>query len=410
MTQVVIRMKLTSIIDNISNWKIVTWVLLGLAVGYFLFFIQPVFINSSQAMQFFEYIPTFGQAGMDLETTIWYAKLWVVNGYSPYVGGGTFPPLAHVFFVPLLSLDFPIAYRIFTAFTLLCFLLTTLWIPYQLFEAERKKTLILLIFISGLFSYGLQFEIERGQFSVIAYALSLLSIYLFHRHERAMPLSYILLSIAVQLKIYPAIFAVMLIKDWRVWKDNLKRMIGLAAFNILALFSLGTQNFRDFVNAMSQAQFVKGEAWVGNHSISSFAKLYSPSASALETGLLIFAAASFFLILYMAYKENNSELNAFLLLSTTIITLLVPSISHDYRLSVLPAAMAIALASIELPNFSRKIRLLIAPLVMFMAAVYSSTLFSYTNKPDYFVNNMPALMVILLLITVIAVVQMKYAH
>jgi hypothetical protein len=202
----------------------------------------------------------------------------------------------------------------------------------------------------------------------------------------------------------------MLIKDWRVWKDNLKRMIGLAAFNILALFSLGTQNFRDFVNAMSQAQFVKGEAWVGNHSISSFAKLYSPSASALETGLLIFAAASFFLILYMAYKENNSELNAFLLLSTTIITLLVPSISHDYRLSVLPAAMAIALASIELPNFSRKIRLLIAPLVMFMAAVYSSTLFSYTNKPDYFVNNMPALMVILLLITVIAVVQMKYAH
>jgi hypothetical protein len=278
-----------------------------------------------------------------------------------------------------------------------------------------------LIFISGLFSYGLHFEIERGQFSVIAYALSLLSIYLFHKHKRVRLLSYILLSIAIQLKIYPAIFAVMLIKDWRDWKNNLTRMISLAALNILALFSLGTQIFRDFVNAMSKAQFVKGEAWVGNHSIASFVALHVPkispnwvwlnaNAGVIEIGLLIFVAVNFMLLLYIANKENRGELNTFLLLSTTLVTLLIPSISHDYRLSVLPAAIAMALSSVELSNFSRNVRLLMAVLLVLISVAYSSTLFSYTNKPDFLFNNMPTLMVMLLLTTVIAVVQMKYAH
>ena len=359
-------------------------------------------------MQFFEYVPTFGPVGMDLETTIWYAKLWVVNGYSPYVGGGTFPPLLHILFAPFVSMEFSAVYKIFTGLTLLSFLLITWLIPVRLFVAAEKKTVIILIFITGLFSYGLQFEIERGQFGVIAYALSVLSVFLFYKYARLRLLAYLLLSIAIQLKIYPAIFALMLIQDWKDWQTNLKRMIGLAAINMLALFSLGGKIFLDFIDALRQAQFLKGEAWVGNHSISSFAEIYAPNAGTIEIVLLIFVAVNYVLILYVAYKDNTGELNVFLLASTTIVTLLIPSISHDYRLSVLPAVIAMAVSNVALPHFSRYLRLLIAALLVFMSAAYSSTLFSYTNKPDYLSNNMPALMVILQLITLIAVLQMKY--
>ena len=348
-----------------------------------------------------------------------------MDGQSPYLGGGAFPPLAHVFFAPLLPLAFPVAYKIFTFITLLSFVLITWIIPTRYARDESKHPLILLIFITGLLSYGLQFELERGQFSVIAIAFCLLSIYLFHYHPRLRLLAYLLFTVSIQLKIFPAIFVVLFVSDWKDWKSNLKRGLGLFAFNFAALFVLGGEIFSDFLKAMTRIQLVDQQAWIGNHSIASFSTLYAEkltlvlpwlsrwiwlreNAWILEYSLLFFAAANFLIVLWVAYTENKPELNAFLLLSGTLLTLLIPSVSHDYRLSILPAALALALPGIKISGFERQVRLLVALIVLLIAMAYSSTLFSYTNRPGYLFNNLPALMTILLLTTVTAVFQKKY--
>lgn len=428
MNSSIMRDKFDGILDWIANWKAITWVLLGFSVSFVFFFVKPIFFSPVEAMQFFRYIPILEKIGIgaDLRTTIWYAKLWVVNGYSPYVGGGTFPPLAHVFFAPLLSIEFPLAYQIFTFITLLSFVLITWLIPLRCAGDERKHSLVLLIFITGLLSYGLQFELERGQFSVITIAFALLSIYLFHYHPRLRFLAYLLFTISIQLKIFPAIFVVLFVDDWRDWKTNIKRALGLFALNFAAFFVLGGKVFVDFVNAMTRIQLVDQQAWIGNHSIASFSTLYAEKLTLvlplisrwtwlrenpwiLAYSLLFFAVANFLVVLWAAYRQNKSQLNAFLFISATLLTLLIPSVSHDYRLSILPATMALMLPQVNLSGFTRNLRLFVALLLFLVAMAYSSTLFSYTNRPGYLFNNLPALMFILLLVTIITLLQMKYA-
>ncbi|MBC8506256.1 MAG: DUF2029 domain-containing protein, partial [Chloroflexi bacterium] len=266
------RFQLKAVFDAIANWKAITWTLLGFSVSFVFFFVKPIFFSPVEAMQFFRYIPILEKIGIgaDLRTTLGYSALWFVDGKSPYLGGGAFPPLAHVFFAPLLSIAFPTAYRIFTFITLLSFVLIAWIIPTRYARDESKHPLILLIFITGLLSYGLQFELERGQFSVIAITFCLLSIYLFHSHPRLRLLAYLLFTASIQLKIFPAIFVVLFVTDWRDWKTNLKRGLGLFALNFAALFVLGGEIFFDFLKAMTRIQLVDQQAWIGNHSIASF--------------------------------------------------------------------------------------------------------------------------------------------
>jgi len=423
------RSKLNCLLDSITNWNAITWVLLGFSISYGFFFIKPIFFGPTQTMQFFRYVPILEHTdiGEDLRTTLEYSALWFVDGQSPYLGGGAFPPLTHVFFAPLISIAFPLTYKLLTFSTLVSFVLITWLIPVRFARDESKHPLIVLIFVTGLLSYGLQFELERGQFSVLTIAFCLLSIYLFYYHPRFRMVAYLLFSISIQLKIFPAIFAVMLVTDWRDWKANLKRGVGLFSLNFAALLVLGGQNFSEFMKAMTRIQLVYQQAWIGNHSIASFSALYAEKETLvlpwisrwtwlrenvwiLEQGLLFFAVANFLLVLWVASTENKPELNAFLFLSGTLLALLIPSVSHDYRLSILPAAMALVLPKVNLFGFSRNMRLVVALLLLIISIAYSSTLFSYTNRPGYLFNNLPALMVILLLTTLIAVLQKKYAQ
>ena len=58
-------------------------------------------------------------------------------------------------------------------------------------------------FVTGLTSHGLQFELERGQFNVVAISLCLLAVYIFHYQVKYRHFGYLLFLVAVQLKVYP---------------------------------------------------------------------------------------------------------------------------------------------------------------------------------------------------------------
>jgi hypothetical protein len=367
-------------------------------------------------MYFPQYVPKIDPIGVDLRQFLDYAHSWVVSG-TPYIANNanTSPPLVALLFRPLLLLDFHVAYVMITIVTLLCFTLATLLIVF-LVRGKRLTPLIVLFFITGLFSYGLQFELERGSFSVITFFLCLLSIYIFHYHHRYRFLAYLLLSLAVQLKLFPAIFLVMFIRDWADWKGNVKRISAILAINLALFLVLGPKVFVDFLGAV-KGMAVNPFVWVGNHSIRSFTSLVLGHANGIGAVLLQLCLLGLVVIclgclMLKAYREKTTGLNQSLLLACTIGGMVVPSVSHDTRLPILAASVAIFLPE-RLPNTNAAKRLFSIALIVVISIAYSSTLFSYTNKPLLYFrghhlgllleNNLPALMVMLVACTVFSI-------
>jgi len=411
-----------NILEYILNLPLITWVVIGFLFVYLLFFIRPVFLNVSHEMQFFKPIPAMDPIGADLRLMLKRAEAWFIKKQSPYIiGENQKPPLASVLFTPLIFVDAPTAYAIITLISLLCYLFITLILPLLLNKEKRLHPVILLLFISGLFSYGFQFELERGQFNVLAISLCFGSIYIYHYYHRYRYVAYVLFSISIQLKLFPAIFIVMFVRDWRDWKNNIKRACALAMCNFLALFALGPQAFLEFITEVKK-HVVSPDNWIGNHSIRSFVtgvltraiekyQLHdwawvSQHPGLVEDTLLAFVAICLFLLMFQAYRQEWTGINPYLLLACTIGALLIPSVSHDYKLSILTAPVAIMFSD---ESFSKKVsntrwRPLFILLICMLSFAYSSTLFSYTHKSFILTNNFPALIAMLGAATVLSLV------
>jgi hypothetical protein len=206
-----------------NDWSVVLWVLMGYLAVYILLFLFPVFLSPNLAMNYLTgYIPNLNPIGNDLTVMVDLIQGWVAGSQSPYTIQ-FYPPLTYILFAPLLLIEDPLAlYRFFTLLTLVSYCLLTFALPLRIID-RRYLSLALLIFVTGLLSYGFQFEMERGQYNVFTFLLCLTSIYIFHYHPRYRILAYILFSISIQLKLYPAIFIVMLVDDWRDWKKIVLR-------------------------------------------------------------------------------------------------------------------------------------------------------------------------------------------
>ena len=211
----------------------------------------------------------------------------------------------------------------------------------------------------------------------------------------------------------------MFVTDWQDWKNNIRRFLVLSAVNFVLFFILGAHIFIDFLEAII-AQSVYPSIWIGNHSIRSFVSLLSINASEygwtwiyeysglVQTAFLAMITVCIFVIILQAYRQKQNGINSVLLLACTIGTLLIPSVSHDYKLSILAAPVAILFS--DLSSFSKtdlrpRLRLVMIVLIFVFSATYSSTLFSFTNKPFILHNNLPALVTMLLAITCLSIMS-----
>ena len=398
-------------------------VLVGLFTAYFIFFIIPMFLNTDMRVQYFNrYLPDRYPVGWDLETLLNHIRTWFVL-HTPYPGeiSQFYPPLTYVIFSPLVLVDYPTAYKLVTFTTLVSYLFLTLLLPIWV-TSERNHSLAFLMFATGIFSYGLQFELERGQYNVIAMTLCLLAVYLYHFNYKLRYVAYFLFSISVQLKVFPLIFIFMLIKDWRDWKNNIKRFVGIGLFNIFFLFVLGYRVFIDFVNAITEQVVTPSWNWNGNHSIQAFVfnlmkdgyGLIQPDALAnlsdhsllVTMSLMIIFALCLFLLLASACHHNEGGLNPYLLLVCTIGALIIPT-SNDYTLSFFTGPVVILLCSIAIEN-AFKLKYFSSFLIAIVSFSYSSTLFPFKYKPYFLNNNFPALFIILVSITILYFLRNRY--
>ncbi|RPJ27464.1 MAG: DUF2029 domain-containing protein [Chloroflexi bacterium] len=416
-----VRAQIRNIIDQVINQPVLTWVLIGFFIAYILFFISPMFLNSNLRMTYFNrYIPDKFPIGNDLIVVVDLAREWFATGQSPYIVQ-FYPPFTYVFFAPLLLVDsYSVLFKFFTLFSLLNYCLLTLVLPIKIID-RKHIPLILLLFVTGLSSYGFQFELERGQYNVFTFLLCLWSIYIFHYHPRYRIFAYLLFSVSIQLKIYPAIFIVMLVDNWKDWKGILLRFAGIAVFNILLLFIMGYQIFLDFLRSVSNQVATPGWTWNGNHSLKAFVfnltkdgfriigsdtlEMLRQNSGLIETLLFLMFAVLFVSAVLISYKRNKAGVDPYLLIACMIGALIIP-ISNDYTLSIVTATVALVLGSIPEPrNVSQ--RLISILMILGISFSYASMLIPFKYKPYYLNNAFPPLFLILVFATVLNLMRYK---
>lgn len=368
-------------------------------------------------MQFFKYVPPRDPIGLDLQQTLGFSRAWLSRAGSPYVETNIYPPLTALLFAPLVALDFPIGYRLFTVLNILAYLILTFYLPLGMNRTRPVLPTFILIVATGLISYGFQFELERGQFNVLAGLLCIGAIWIYHNHPRYRGVSYVLFVLSVQLKLYPFIFIVMFIDDWRDRWRNARRMGLLIVANLCALFVLGPGVFADFVRHLTvrQADVVSST----NHAIQSFTNLtlqylsrhggawLNAYAALLQFALLLVVVGCLVAIVIQSARQGTSGVNAFLLLACTLGALVIPATSHDYTLSVLAAPMATLFLSDAMRSClaAPALRIFHGAAVATLSFAYASTLFSFTNKPHFLSNNFPALLLMLLAVTALCLLR-----
>jgi hypothetical protein len=408
-------------VDGILNRPVLVWVLVGFLVAYVLFLVVPMFLNSVLRMEYFSrYIPDRYPIGHDLITLLNSTRGWYLENQSPFQVN-FYPPFSFIFFAPLLLVDhYPTLYTFFTLFNVLTYCFLTFSLPVKMTD-NRNLPLVLLFFITGLTSYGFQFELERGQYNVLTFLLCLWAIYLFHYHPKYRLFAYLLFSISIQFKLYPAIFIVMLVDDWKAWKSILVRFAGIAAFNFLLLFSMGSQMFLDFLRAVAVQMSTPGWSWNGNHSIHAFVvnlakdgyrivgantlEVIRQNSGTIETVLFVMFLILFGAALLIAYRRNQPGIDPYLLMACMIGALVIP-ISNDYTLSILAVPVALVLGSIpETKSAARK--LVSIAMSLSISFCYASTLMPFKYKPYYLNNAFPPLFLILIFVTVLNLVRYK---
>ena len=265
-------------------------------------------------------------------------------------------------------------------------------------RSGMDETVSLLIsaflFISFSFytfsSYPFLFSIERGNYDIVALFFTLLTLWVFLRHPEKMWIQVILLSIATNLKIYPAILFLLLLR-----KHGKKLILPTLISNLVLLFVLGPNNLIAFITTLASRSGLDSTSnWIGNHSSYSFARdlvlnVY-PTTPNVFTPLwlvctllpvLLWGIAAFFLL---KEKVNSQTAILYFMVSVPLMDI-IPTVSHDYRL-VIQFSVAILLIAFIIQKIIQKSKLIdYLQLVLILEIfLFMGRSFSFFSPNDYF--------------------------
>lgn len=403
--------------SNRISWS---FVVIPFVITYLLYYFVPVFLNSANQMQFPIFVPKFDPIGIDLRWIWQIEKDWVASGFIyPEKGAEHFPPAILLFFLWCGKLGFQTTYKVFSAITLTLYLVTAIGIPYLIVKKcslDRNLWLISIPFaLVGLSAYGFQFEVERGQWNLLACCFAIWGVYLYWSGGNiARGFAIGLISVAIQLKLYPAIYVLAFFACRKNFKDGLKTVAMIAFINIGLLFIFGMDGFYLFFDAIISIG-KRTSYGVAQTSIGAFLWLMArdyPNYLFLAKavfGLYFILLAYTIYLQVVEYPAQGQEIVS-LLYVLTIVGLIVPAHSNDYKLSVMP--LILSLLSVQLgafSNLSSQSRWT-APVVFLLFICGFSTFYSFATKSDniFIQNNVTNLIVSSICVTILSVNKIRF--
>jgi len=397
--------------DNnvLTGWShsILFWIILGFLFWYGYSFTRVVFFNADGMMANGNFLPAIRPIGNDLNLIL-DASRSVLSGGSVYAGANKYPPLATLLFIPLTFLQGDAPFQVLTLLNYLCYAFITLIFPIRLSNHRDLPSWAWFLAAAGLYSYGLLFEIERGQFNLIAVACAFSAILIFRRMPRQRWLAYVLLTIAIQLKLYPAVFVFFFVDDWKQWKINLTRWTILGLANIFMLFILGVDTALHYIRAMTSVVASLGiNDWPVSHSVASFLDFSNYYMGinpvvlrALQIILQVLILSITAYILRNAWLRNRLT-DAHLLLACTLTALTIPALSNDYTLSYLVGPAIYLFMNLESNHSVDGKDFPVIPVALITLCL-AGTYFSYFQKPIPLQNHFPALLTMLICTAVLS--------
>ena len=341
----------------------------------------------------------------DLKMLIEYGAALLAKGDTSPQGRNPYPPLATGLGALLSYFSFPTSIALLTALTLVaCLVFAIVWSSAAALRASAEsRKLSFFYMMSGFLSYGFVFELERGQFNLLAMACALSSVLLLEdkSFSRKRCLAIGLAALSIHLKAYPALlvgyyFLLQVLRDVRRGDRTTAAttLLLCAGLNVALLFVFGASTFEGFVRGIAH-HFNDSQSWNGNHSLKSFLVGQRASESlgvVLKFFLLGCSLVALLVYFVRAVLSENAYLQAESLLILFFLGEVLPAVSHDYKLSCLPLFM-VACASAGTVLRGRWGR----TQEFLLLSCYPLLCLPYSNLPSFFHNKFPLLVLLVAL-------------
>jgi len=308
-------------------------------------------------------IPVINPVGGDFRLGLYWPAENLIKSGSRSVGtDGTYqsiyPPLVHVISLPYLLFKIQTAYIVHVVLLFLAnifsLLLASLMVKeFILSRLKLDKMFVMMITIFIFFgmaiytfiSYPFAFSIERGNYDAFPIFFSILAMWVILKRPEKLWLQVILLSVAVHLKIYPAVLFIILL-----FKHGIKLVLPALVINLAFLFILGPMigiDYIQFVASSEGAGIGNNFSWIGNHAAYSFSKLITIRYPSLSSSFFVLWGISMFIPIILwsfsaisLFKNGYSSQNMIFLIMVTIPLMdLLPTASNDYKLIILYPAV-----------------------------------------------------------------------
>ncbi len=356
-------------------------------LGWYLVFGTSSFFTKD-VMQQTPPVPAIEPMGADLRLTLASASE-LVEKRTPYISAVFYPPLVFVVFSPLVHMEIHQVYQLVGILTTLSMIASLFMLDIFFSKGKSAPSIFFFMLATAFFSYGFHFEIERGQFNVITLLCVIIGMVLF-ASKRKIP-GLLFLTFAIQMKVYPAIFFLLFFNQELRKKQNLLLFAATGLLNFLLLFILGKQSFDEFKFSLFQ-QIQHPFLWVGNHSLFAYCSgVASIAFCDVKTYpyffgfilLLLGLAVGLAWLQRLHQKTSTNSINPYLFSLCGLSMLLIPAVSHDYTLSMVPIVLLPAFKEMYTQAIVNKkyLNLLFLPVGVFL---YTLSLFSVTNSTVFF--------------------------
>jgi hypothetical protein len=343
-------------------------VLLGFALVFIFFFLVPVYFDHVKNIFSFptptQIVPALSPIGFDAKWSVNNARAHYGLPAAPADGSYTdllpYTPYTLALFGLLSGFSNHTAYVIVTLITLTVYFCAIKFFPIQQQTTHSTAlALKMLIGITGLFSFGMLFELERGQFNVISGVLCIAAVYMYHYTQKKW-LTLIAICMLVtgsQMKIHFLPFFAFLLLGDRNWRIKIFWAILAAVIYIALLLLWGVDGFYKYLNeayTVNTTLFGKFSAAV-YHSASNFVYLTFPTKPDSTQRIIIILFSLWFTVCSLASwffirkLPISQQLPSLILLCVIFCCTTFTNQSSDYRLPVITIAFLGFVLNYQLP-------------------------------------------------------------